>query len=88
VGGGQAARSQTHEQTSGAYAVTEGIAAPGFGPAPHLYRREAEATYVIEGELRFTLDGRQIDGPAGTVVHVPIGKLTRGSTSVPSPRRY
>ena len=63
------------EQTSGAYAVTEGIAAPGFGPAPHLHRREAEAIYVIEGELRFTLDGQQIDGPAGTVVHVPTGTL-------------
>jgi quercetin dioxygenase-like cupin family protein len=63
----------TGEQTGGAYAVTESSAAPGFGPAPHIHRREAEGVYVIEGELRFTIDGRQIEGPAGTFVHVPEG---------------
>jgi quercetin dioxygenase-like cupin family protein len=65
----------TGEQTGGVYAVTEAIAAPGFGAAPHIHRREAEGVYVIEGELRFTVDERQIEGPAGTFVHIPKGSI-------------
>ena len=63
----------TGEQTGGAYAVTEAMAAPGFGAAPHIHRREAEGVYVIEGELRFTVDERHIEGPAGTFLHIPKG---------------
>jgi quercetin dioxygenase-like cupin family protein len=77
----------TGEQTGGAYAVTEAIAAPGFGPAPHTHRREAEGVYVIEGELRFTVDESQIEGPAGTFVHIPKGSTHSWTSVGPEPAK-
>ena len=77
----------TGEQTDGAYAVTEASAAPGFGPAPHIHRREAEGVYVIEGELRFTVDERQIEGPAGTFVHIPMGSTHSWTNVSPEPAK-
>jgi hypothetical protein len=34
----------TTEQTGGDYAVTEAVAAPRYGPPPHIHHREAEAS--------------------------------------------
>jgi quercetin dioxygenase-like cupin family protein len=77
----------TTEQTGGDYAVTEAVAAPGYGPPPHIHHREAEGVYVIEGELRFTVGERQIDGPAGTFVHIPKGATHSWTNVGPQPAR-
>jgi hypothetical protein len=43
-------------------------------PPPHIHRREDEAFYVLEGQLCFHVDGRDIDGGAGSW-----GSFARGS---------
>jgi mannose-6-phosphate isomerase-like protein (cupin superfamily) len=39
----------------------------------HIHRSDDEAWHVLEGSLRFKLDDREIDAPAGTTVFVPAG---------------
>jgi glyoxylate utilization-related uncharacterized protein len=46
---------------------------PGEGPPLHAHAAEDEAWYVIEGALRFELDGEIVDAPAGSFVYVPRG---------------
>ena len=58
-------------QTGGAVTVFESTAAPGEGPPLHLHAEEAEILYVLEGSVRFKLDGDMHDGAAGTFVFVP-----------------
>ena len=43
------------------------------GPPPHVHGVYDEAFYVLEGEVRFTLDGTTQDCPRGSFVHVPRG---------------
>jgi quercetin dioxygenase-like cupin family protein len=40
------------EDTAGALGLVEGSFYRGFGPPLHLHRREDEAVYVLEGEIR------------------------------------
>ena len=48
--------------------------APGReGPGAHVHEDEDDAFYVLDGELRFLVDGREIDASAGTFVLVPPG---------------
>lgn len=61
------------QDTGGRYAWVEATIGPGNGPPPHYHSREDEAFYVLEGELAFVVDGRQVAAPAGTVLHVPRG---------------
>lgn len=48
-------------------------AAVGIGPPLHIHRDAAESFYVIEGEYRFHLDGRDFVCEAGSFVYVPVG---------------
>jgi mannose-6-phosphate isomerase-like protein (cupin superfamily) len=54
--------------------ISECRSEPG-GPAPpmHLHRRHVESFYVLEGELTFTVAGRELRAGAGTWVQVPPG---------------
>jgi len=61
------------EQTGGALTVLENIVAPLEGPPLHAHASEDEAWYVLEGRLRFKLDGELRDAPAGSFVFVPRG---------------
>ncbi len=62
------------EETGGAYALIHAEVRPGGGPPPHIHRREDEAFYVLEGELAFHADGRDIVATPGAWV-----TLVRGS---------
>ena len=60
-------------QTEGALTAFENLIAPGDGPPLHTHVREGEAWYVIEGSLRFKLDGEMRHASAGSFVYVPPG---------------
>lgn len=63
----------TGEQTGGAYCLMEATVPPGGGPPPHVHSREEESFFVLDGEITFTVDDRQLIGTAGTFVQVPRG---------------
>ena len=63
------------EETGGAFALIEARVPPGGGPPPHVHHREDEAFYVLEGELRFHVDGRDITAGAGSWVTLARGSL-------------
>jgi len=60
-------------QTEGALTAFENVIAPGDGPPLHTHGREGESWYVIEGSLRFKLDGEMRPASAGSFVYVPPG---------------
>jgi quercetin dioxygenase-like cupin family protein len=61
------------EDTGGAFALIHAVVPPGGGPLPHVHRREDEAFYVLEGELTFHADGRDIAATAGAWVTLAKG---------------
>lgn len=63
----------TGEETAGSYAAWEAIVPPGGGPPPHVHSREEESFYVLEGEITFLADGKEIVAGAGTFVNMPPG---------------
>src|SRR5215217_2213298 len=63
------------EETGGAFALVEALVPPGGGPPPHIHHREDEAFYVLEGELLFHADGRDIAAGAGSWVTLARGSL-------------
>lgn len=55
-------------------AISENRCDPAAEPDPrHVHRRHVESVYVLEGELTFTLDGRELTATAGTWVQIPAG---------------
>ena len=53
------------EDTSGALGLVEGSFYQGFGPPLHVHRREDEAFYVLEGQIRFRQGNDEfVAGPA------------------------
>jgi quercetin dioxygenase-like cupin family protein len=63
------------EDTGGAYALIHAEVPPGGGPPPHVHRREDEAFFVLEGELAFQADGRDIPAAPGAWVTLAKGSL-------------
>jgi len=63
------------DDTGGAFSLVEAIVPPGGGPPPHVHGREDEAFYVLDGELRFHVDGRDIDAGPGAWVTLARGTL-------------
>jgi len=59
--------------TGGALGLVETELYRGFGPPLHVHRREDEAFYVIEGEVRFRLAEEEFVGGPGTWVWGPRG---------------
>ncbi len=59
------------EQTDGAYSLLEMTVRQGFEPPAHYHEREDEAFYVLEGRIRFYLDGEEIVASAGEAVFLP-----------------
>ena len=62
-------------ETGGSLSVFEGTVPPGAGAPPHVHAHEDEAFYVLEGELVFEIDGRNLPlrlGP-GSFVFAPRG---------------
>ena len=63
------------EDTGGAFALVDAIVPPGGGPPPHIHTREDEAFYILEGELRFHLDGQDFTAGAGAWITLARGSL-------------
>jgi quercetin dioxygenase-like cupin family protein len=63
----------TGEETNGNYAMWEAIVPPGSGPPPHVHSREEEGFYVLEGEITFTINGKQATAKAGMFANMPVG---------------
>ena len=59
------------EDTSGTYSVFEAKVFPNGGPIPHIQTREHEGFYVLEGEISFSVDGKEIIAKCGTFVNIP-----------------
>jgi mannose-6-phosphate isomerase-like protein (cupin superfamily) len=59
--------------TDGAFTVFEGRTRPLQGPPLHLHRDQDEWWYILEGEYRFEVDGREIHARAGDTVFAPRG---------------
>lgn len=59
------------EDTGGDYSVVEAKVFPNGGPFPHIQTREHEGFYVLEGEITFTIEGKEIIAKPGTFVNVP-----------------
>jgi quercetin dioxygenase-like cupin family protein len=61
------------EDTGGALGLVDASFYKGFGPPLHIHRREDEALYVLEGEIRFRQgEDEWVAGP-GTYVWGPRG---------------
>ena len=63
------------EDTGGAYALIHAVIPPGGGPPPHIHRREDEAFYVLEGELTFQAEGKDIPASVGAWISLSRGSL-------------
>lgn len=75
----------TGRDTGGKFALVELVALPGAEPPPHIHHRTDELYYVLEGELD-VLDGeRTFTAVAGSMVHIPKGRLHawRNATTTP-----
>lgn len=59
-------------EVGGRFSIFESVAQPGTTTPQH-FHREDELFHVLEGTLRFLLDGKTVDAPAGTTVVVPAG---------------
>jgi mannose-6-phosphate isomerase-like protein (cupin superfamily) len=59
------------DDTGGTYSVVEIKVFPNGGPMPHIQTREHEGFYVLEGEITFTMDGKEIIAKSGNFVNVP-----------------
>ena len=59
------------EDTGGTYSMLETKVFPNGGPMPHIQTREHEGFYVLDGEISFTVDGKEIIAKSGTFVNVP-----------------
>ena len=62
------------EETGGTATVMEMTIPEGMGPPPHIHNG-AEATYVLEGNARYHIDGQTVDVGPGTFLHFPEGTL-------------
>ena len=64
---------QATEDTRSAYTMVEMTWDAGFSVPPHMHSREDEATYVLEGRIRFWLDGKTFEAGPGEFVTKPKG---------------
>ena len=60
-------------ETNGAFSLLEASEPAGFGPPIHIHRDAAEAFYVLEGEYRIYVEGRETSCPAGSFIFIPAG---------------
>jgi mannose-6-phosphate isomerase-like protein (cupin superfamily) len=77
------------EDTDGGWTIFEYTAPPGFpGPPPHWHKRVQEAFFVLEGTVRFELDGETADVQTGGYARVPPMVVHRFSNPTDSPARF
>jgi quercetin dioxygenase-like cupin family protein len=77
----------TGKETDGKYALIEAIVPPGGGPPPHKHSREEEGFFVLEGELRITVDGEPFVARPGDFVNLPVGSLHSFTNATDKPAK-
>ncbi len=60
---------------TGSISIVEHVFAPGVLVPPHRHAREDEISYVVEGEIGFRSDGREVSLKAGGYIVKPRGEL-------------
>jgi quercetin dioxygenase-like cupin family protein len=60
------------DETGGALTAMEMTIPPNMGPPPHVHNC-AESVYVLEGNVRYHIDGETVEGGPGTFFHVAEG---------------
>lgn len=60
---------------TGSIAIVEHVFSPGSLVPPHRHTREDEISYVVEGEIGFRSDGREVSLTAGGYIVKPCGEL-------------
>jgi quercetin dioxygenase-like cupin family protein len=60
------------DETGGAVTIFEMTLPPGAGPPPHTHPG-GEAVYVLEGNLRYHIDGDVHEGGPGSFFYIPEG---------------
>ena len=58
------------------------------GPPPHSHKQTEEAFFVLEGTVRFELDGESVDAQARAYARVPPGVVHRFSNLPDTPARF
>ncbi|CAN5583920.1 hypothetical protein BH23THE1_BH23THE1_16890 [soil metagenome] len=53
------------------YTVLDIFHPPNLGPALHTHPKGSETFYIIDGDYRFILDGKSIEGKPGDTIFVP-----------------
>jgi quercetin dioxygenase-like cupin family protein len=76
----------TADQT-GSISVVEHVFSPGSLVPPHRHTREDEISYVVEGEIGFRSDGREVSIGAGGYIVKPRGELHSMWNAGPVPAR-
>jgi steroid delta-isomerase-like uncharacterized protein len=61
-------------ESGGKLTVVEMTVPEGHGPPPHTHPGE-ETVYVLEGRLRFNLDGKTHEAGPGAIFHIPRGTV-------------
>ncbi len=59
------------DDTGGAFALFHAIVPPGHGSPPHIHTREDEMFYILDGEMTFIVDGKDLVATAGAYVFGP-----------------
>jgi quercetin dioxygenase-like cupin family protein len=62
------------DETDGAMTVMEMTIPPGNGPPPHTHPG-AETVCVLEGTLRYHIEGQTFEGRPGSVFRIPAGTV-------------
>jgi len=71
------------DETGGEWELVEQLCPRGFAPPIHTHSKEAEAFYVLDGELTFVLGDERVPVSPGSFVYVP--RETKHSFVVESP---
>ena len=62
-------------ESGGAFTVFEGHIDPQQGPPLHRHSQHDEWWYIVEGEFRFEVDGREVHAHPGDTVFAPRGSV-------------
>ncbi|SDX71336.1 cupin domain-containing protein [Paenibacillus sp. CF384] len=65
------------EDTNGTYSLIEVMMdpkdEPPYGPMLHIHQRTDEIFRILEGQVRFRVDGEEFDAGVGDIVNIPKG---------------
>lgn len=61
------------DSTGGHLAVFQDTVQPGDGPPRHIHNNQDETFFIMEGQFKFEVDGKELHGGPGDVAFVPRG---------------